>query len=118
MEGSQNILELQIREAEKEQMAFLGEIQHPTLLTLFVSGPEVSLKYIRKDICDELLEALKDIIKYVSGDTVECRGNKCRDLWCVSCYGEEEAGGAAEKSRNAIRKARDAIAKVEVLEDE
>lgn len=34
---------------------------------------------------------IQDLLRYVPQDVVECRGDKCREPWCVSCYGWEEA---------------------------
>lgn len=57
-----------------------------------------------------LVEALEGILPYVVDEPWECRGDKCRELWCISCYGDEEACESAAKAKQAIHKAVSALA--------
>ncbi len=60
----------------------------------------------------ELLEALSRITSYVVTEAVEsCNGNKCRELWCAGCFGEETAEKTVSDAREALTSARAAIAK-------
>lgn len=60
----------------------------------------------------ELLEALKEIIMHVVSATLEhCDGNKCREQWCIGCFGEESANAYVETAIKAYSKAIAAIAK-------
>lgn len=38
-----------------------------------------------------LRDALSDSLRYYPRSVVECRGDRCRELWCASCYGWDEA---------------------------
>ena len=38
-----------------------------------------------------LREALRAIIQYTPSGTVACRGDKCREPWCISCNDENDA---------------------------
>lgn len=60
---------------------------------------------------DALLEALKEIMPFTATIAIGCRGDKCREPWCYSCNGEEEAEEAAQKGCDAYAKARAAIAR-------
>lgn len=57
----------------------------------------------------ELLEALKEIMPFTATAAIGCHGEKCREPWCHSCNGEEEAEAAAQKGCDAWAKARAAI---------
>lgn len=46
----------------------------------------------------EAREALGKAEAYIPTETVECHGDKCRQLWCVSCFGEEEAEREIERA--------------------
>lgn len=59
----------------------------------------------------ELLEALREIMPFTATAAIGCHGDKCREPWCYSCNGEEEAEDAAQKGCDAYAKARAAIAK-------
>lgn len=59
----------------------------------------------------ELLEALKEIMPFTATAAIGCHGEKCRESWCHSCNGEEEAEAAAQKGCDAWAKARAAIAR-------
>lgn len=47
---------------------------------------------------ERLRAALSDSLRYYPSSVVECRGDKCRELWCASCYGWDEA----EKYMNTV----------------
>ncbi len=38
-----------------------------------------------------LVEALQSVLRYVPDSVVECRGDKCREPWCASCFGWDAA---------------------------
>ena len=59
----------------------------------------------------DLLEALREIMPFTATAAIGCHGDKCREPWCYSCNGEEEAEEAAQKGCDAYHKARVAIAK-------
>ena len=59
----------------------------------------------------DLLEALKEIMPFTATAAIGCHGEKCREPWCHSCNGEEEAEAAAQKGCDAWAKARAAIAR-------
>jgi len=56
-----------------------------------------------------LLTAAENALHYMATDVVYCNGMKCRELHCVSCYGEEYAEEAAERGRVAYHTLSDAI---------
>ena len=45
----------------------------------------------------QLLEALKACQNYVATQAVGCHGDKCRELWCYSCNGDDDAEAEAQK---------------------
>ena len=57
----------------------------------------------------QALEALKSLRPYTNTSAVACRGDKCREIWCVSCNGEEDAENAAMQGYNAAVNASAAI---------
>lgn len=59
----------------------------------------------------DLLEALRKMVQYVPMDVVYCRGDKCREPWCGSCFLEEDAEEAVRKACAELNEARAAIAK-------
>lgn len=59
----------------------------------------------------DLLEALREIMPFTATAAIGCHGDKCREPWCYSCNGEEEAEEAAQKGCDAYAKARAVIAK-------
>ena len=59
----------------------------------------------------DLLEALREIMPFTATAAIGCHGEKCREPWCHSCNGEEEAEAAAQKGCDAYAKARAAIAR-------
>lgn len=60
----------------------------------------------------ELLEVLDSILSYVVTDVVEsCHGNKCREVWCAGCFGDEYAEKHVAESNELLNRARAAIAK-------
>jgi hypothetical protein len=61
-------------------------------------------KYVAADRIEELEANLAKAVgiakrrgKHVPIGTVECRGDKCRQPWCISCCGEEDAEMAIYK---------------------
>lgn len=59
----------------------------------------------------ELLEALELAIQYVPMQVIACNGLKCREPWCESCCGYEEARDAVEKAQKDLANIRAAITK-------
>ena len=53
-------------------------------------GNEQASREHREDV-KLLVDALESIMGYIPLDVVHCRGDKCRELWCASCFGDEEA---------------------------
>ena len=56
-----------------------------------------------------LREALKPILRFVPQSIVECRGDKCREPWCASCYGEDAAITALDRASAEAAAARAAL---------
>ena len=75
-----------------------------------VAARIMSIKLIQER--NELLEALKEIMPFTATMAIGCRGDKCREPWCYSCNGEEEAEKAAQRGYDAYAKASAAIIKV------
>ena len=63
---------------------------------------------------NELLKALESLIFDVPTDTVRCRGDKCRKLYCESCNGEEDAEIAIQEIMFKVDKAKQVITKAKV----
>lgn len=59
----------------------------------------------------ELYYALEGMLKYIPDGIVECRGDKCREPWCSSCYGFEEAESALDQIRFDYQRSKVALAK-------
>lgn len=59
----------------------------------------------------DLYEALAALIEYIPTEAVECRGDKCRKPWCISCFGEDEAQEAMVIAENNFAKAITALSK-------
>ena len=60
---------------------------------------------------DDLVDVLESLIFDVPTDTVRCRGDKCRELYCESCNGEEDAEIAIKEIMSKVGKAIKAITK-------
>jgi hypothetical protein len=54
--------------------------------------------------------ALRDALQYFPTGIVECRGDKCREPWCASCYGDEAAEAGLAVAKAAFAKATAALA--------
>jgi len=50
-------------------------------------------------ITKRLAEALRETLRYLPSGIVFCHGDKCRESWCESCFGEDYAEEAMEKVR-------------------
>jgi hypothetical protein len=48
-----------------------------------------------------LRKAAKAVRPYIATQPVGCHGDKCREPWCYSCCGEDEADKAAQKGADA-----------------
>lgn len=66
-----------------------------------------AIKAINRLIAEARLDEFNIANKYIDLDYIECRGWKCRVLWCGSCFGEEdaEANSNRYKQERAERKA-------------
>lgn len=53
--------------------------------------------------------ALKGVMPFVATQQMACSGLKCREMWCESCYGEEEAKAFAQAGCEAMGQARQAL---------
>jgi chemotaxis methyl-accepting protein methylase len=57
-----------------------------------------------------LREALMSVTPFVATEIVEsCNGNKCREVWCAGCCGQESASAAIASAFDALAKARAAL---------
>ena len=61
---------------------------------------------------DELIKSLESLIDWVPSETTQCRGDKCRELYCESCFGEKTAEKTIADLQQMVIKAKEAIAKV------
>ena len=59
----------------------------------------------------ELVEALEGLMPYIATQATGCYGDKCREPWCFSCNGADDAFAAAEKGQDACAKASEVLAK-------
>ena len=59
----------------------------------------------------ELLGALIAVTPYITTATTACHGDKCREPWCTSCNGDDDAEESAQKGSDAYGNAHKAIAK-------
>lgn len=57
-----------------------------------------------------LREALRNLTPWCVTDVLEhCDGNKCRELWCAGCFGEDQAEANVVRAREALKAARNAL---------
>ncbi len=59
---------------------------------------------------ERLREALQGIMPFTIDGTVECRGDKCRKRWCLSCNTEADAQEAVADAYNAFAVVNEALA--------
>ena len=57
----------------------------------------------------ELIGLLKSIINYIPLSSVSCNGNKCRELWCESCFCEETVAEELDKAEALFKKTKSII---------
>ncbi|MCU0801595.1 MAG: hypothetical protein MUD11_07440 [Rhodobacteraceae bacterium] len=48
-------------------------------------------------LIEELVGAAETLLRYIPDGVVECRGDKCREPWCASCFGWDYADAHMEK---------------------
>jgi hypothetical protein len=60
----------------------------------------------------ELIAAMRGVMPFVATQAVGCHGDKCREQWCYSCFGEEAADEAAVRARDAYHAAHIALARI------
>ena len=58
-------------------------------------------------------EALKAVLPFVATQRMACGGMKCRESWCESCQGEDDAEVSAQAGREAHEMALAALAEGE-----
>lgn len=80
-------------------------------LVAVVWGSQFEIKARLIAAAPELLEALENIMGWIPAEPVECNGNKCRELYCVSCFGEDTAKETLEGLKVKVVIAKQAIAK-------
>lgn len=61
------------------------------------------------DTMKRLIEAVERLQRYIPCGTVECRGDKCREPWCISCCGQDEAEAYMAKINADARFADEAV---------
>lgn len=61
----------------------------------------------------ELVEAIKPALDYVCVQPIPCSGWRCREVWCPSCNGDENAENACKQIAEILDNARSALAKLE-----
>ena len=72
-----------------------------------IYGDDRDAHYLQAETrAERLAEALRALLPFVATQAVGCHGDKCRESWCYSCSGEEEADEAAERGREACHAAR------------
>lgn len=59
----------------------------------------------------DLFECVSILVNYIPLNVVECRGDKCREPWCASCNGWDDAEKHMEKVMEDRKKALSAINK-------
>jgi uncharacterized coiled-coil protein SlyX len=59
-----------------------------------------------------LREALEGVMPYTIDGTVECRGDKCRERWCLSCNTESDAMEAVSDALYAFGKVNEALSEI------
>lgn len=58
----------------------------------------------------QLRTVLGGVLPYVATQAVGCHGDKCREPWCISCNGDDEAHAEAAKALAAYQVAHTAWA--------
>lgn len=76
---------------------------------LLREAPQPSEQQPSPDVSD-LVEALEGILPFVVDEPWECRGDKCREVWCISCFGDEEACESAAKAKQSLKEADSVLA--------
>lgn len=69
----------------------------------------VELERKNEELSRALAEALESIMGYVPLDVVHCRGDKCRELWCASCFDDEEAESYLVTAERHLKNAKSAL---------
>jgi len=59
-----------------------------------------------------LVEAVKRLLDYVPIDIVRCRGDKCREPWCASCFLEDQAEEGLQRAKDDAAFARATLGEV------
>lgn len=73
-------------ESQEEDQTYLMSVQAlPN-----ISGTSDVVKELAAEVI-RLRTRISELKRFVPFDVVECRGDKCRQPWCASCYGWEDA---------------------------
>lgn len=64
------------------------------------------------------VEAFSAVLRYVPDSVVECRGDKCREPWCASCWGWDDAEKAIAVAYETGKQARATLAEIKSHSDE
>ena len=73
-----------------------------TMIKLYLKGDSASQIASLTAENERLREALKAILPYVATQSIGCHGDKCREIWCYSCNGEDDANFAAMAGAEAF----------------
>lgn len=63
-----------------------------------------------------LREALQSVLPYVATQPTPCNGWKCRESWCISCFGEDAAEEGAAKGAAAAKESYTALSDTSATE--
>jgi len=58
---------------------------------------------------DRLKAALQGVMPFIATQAMACGGMKCREMWCESCFGEDEAREFAQAGADAMGEASAAL---------
>ena len=70
---------------------------------------EIERDQLRAEV-KRLRAVLGGVLPYVATQAIGCHGDKCREPWCTSCNGDDEAHAEAEKALAAYQVAHTALA--------
>ena len=65
---------------------------------------------VANKLIEQLVEALKGVMPFTINGSVECRGDKCRERWCLSCNVEEDVNTAVAEACVSFDAVKEALA--------
>lgn len=90
-------LPISLHEAQMEIVKLRGELKATNDIML-MGMSRLGESILAQDALRKRVEAadalLSRLSRYIPTDTIACNGDKCREEWCRSCYGDEYAEGA------------------------